>query len=260
VLVTGQRPAPAEGPEEGRVANLGGGHVERAHLALELLGIVDEREQVRERDQLAIVEPPAHEARVVVAPLLAVRDDVGTRPDLRVDGQADCVVRGRLELRLAQPAFEVLVDRLEHPARTRPAPDAHHGQRADGLCRGRLRKVRGDGDGHCLARHGRERHRAQAPQGPALGQGALADEKAALLAPPDERHELVAGHPTPGREVLVDRNLGGTKFEEPAALQRVHVLPDQEKEPVATVQISAVEAHVGFVLVTVNGLHREASS
>jgi hypothetical protein len=35
------------------------------------------------------------------------------------------------------------------------------------------------------------------------------------------------------------------------------VLADQEKEPVATVQISAVEARVGFVLVTVNGLHRE---
>jgi hypothetical protein len=164
---------------------------------------------------------------------------------------------GRLELRLAEPAFEVLVDRLEHPARTRPAPDAHHRQRADnGRRRGR-RQVRGDGDGDRLARHGRQRRRAHASRGLALGQHALADEKASLLAPPDEGHELVAGHPAPGGEVLVDGNLGGTKLEELTALHRVHVLADQEKEPVAAVQISAVEARVGFVLVTVNGLHRE---
>jgi len=54
------------------MTHLGSRHVERAHLALELLGVVDEREEVRERDELTVVEPPAHEARVVVAPLLAV--------------------------------------------------------------------------------------------------------------------------------------------------------------------------------------------
>jgi len=70
--VAGQRPAPAEGPEERGMTHLGSRHVERAHLALELLGVVDEREEVRERDELTVVEPPAHEARVVVAPLLAV--------------------------------------------------------------------------------------------------------------------------------------------------------------------------------------------
>src|SRR4029453_6427825 len=113
-------------------------------------------------------------------------------------------------------------------------------------------------DGDRLARHGCGRRVAHATRGLALGPRALADEKASLLAAPDEGHELVAGHPAPGGEVLLDGNLGGTKFEELAALQRVHVLADQEKEPVAAVQISAVEAQVGFVLVTVNGLHREA--
>ena len=156
--------------------------------------------------------------------------------------QADCVVGGRLELRLAEPALEVLVDRLEHPARARPAPDAHHGQRADGGRRGRRRQVRRDGDGDRLACHGSQRRRAHASRGLALGQRALADEKASLLAPPDERHELVAGHPAPGGKSSSTGNLGGAKLEELAALQRVHVLADQEKEPVAAVQISAVEA------------------
>jgi len=93
-----------------------------------------------------------------------------------------------------------------------------------------------------------------------FGQLSLADEKAALLAAPDEGHELVAGHPAPGREILLHGDLGGTKFKELAALHRINVLADQEKEPVAAIQIAAVEARVGVELVSVNGLHRSGSS
>src|SRR5207245_7367199 len=87
-----------------------------------------------------------------------------------------------------------------------------------------------------------------------------ADEEASLLAAPDEGHELVAGHPAPGREIFFHGDRGGTKFEELAALHRIHVLTDQKKEPVAAIQIAAVEARIGVELVSVNGLHRSGSS
>jgi hypothetical protein len=95
---------------------------------------------------------------------------------------------------------------------------------------------------------------------PALGELALVDEKAVLLAAPDEGHELVAGHPAPRGKVFLDRDLRGAELEELAALHRVHVLPDQKQEPVAAIQIAAVEAPVGFELVAVDGLHRRGSS
>src|SRR5207247_9374472 len=67
--------APAERTEHRRVPDLGRRHVERAQLGRELLRIVDQRKQIGERDQLTVVEQPAHEARVVVTPLLAVGDE-----------------------------------------------------------------------------------------------------------------------------------------------------------------------------------------
>ncbi len=45
-----------ERAEHDRVAHVGRRHVERAQLGLEMLWIVDERQKVGERDQLAIVE------------------------------------------------------------------------------------------------------------------------------------------------------------------------------------------------------------
>jgi hypothetical protein len=76
VLVAGQRTASAERTEEAGMADFGRRHVQRAHLLFELLWILDERQEIGERDEMAVVEPPAHEARVVVAMLLTVRDDV----------------------------------------------------------------------------------------------------------------------------------------------------------------------------------------
>ena len=62
-LVNRQGPAPAEAPEHDGMAHVGGGHVERSQLRLEHLGIVDQRQQAGERDELAVVEAAAHEAR-----------------------------------------------------------------------------------------------------------------------------------------------------------------------------------------------------
>ena len=206
-----QRPAPPDRSEECGMAHLRCGDVERAHLPLELLGIVDQREQIGEGNELAVVEPPADEARVVVAPLLAVADGVDAGPELSVDGQAHGVVAGRRELGLAQSPFQVFVDRLQHPARSRPAADTHHRQRADRGSRRRRRQNRRDRDGDGLTGDGSERRRAHAPRRLALGERALADEEASLLAASHERDKLVAvirhhAGKSSSTEISVERN------------------------------------------------------
>jgi len=70
---------------------------------------------------MTVVEEAAHEARVVVAALLTVGDDVDTGADLRVDGEAHRVARRRLELVVTKPPLEMLVNGSEHPARPAPA-------------------------------------------------------------------------------------------------------------------------------------------
>jgi hypothetical protein len=56
-----------------------GRNVERTQLALELGRIVDVGQQIGDRDELAVVEEAADEARVVVAALLAIGEDVDAR-------------------------------------------------------------------------------------------------------------------------------------------------------------------------------------
>jgi hypothetical protein len=242
------------------VADFGRRHVQRAHLLLELLRIVDERQQVGERNELAVVETPTHEARVVVATLLTISDDVDAGPKLGVNGQTHGVVAGRLELGFAQAPFEMLVDGLKHPARARPASHAHHRQRGDRRRRRGVGQRRGHGDLGRPVGGRRERRGRRPPSRLALGERALADEETPLLATPHERDEVIAGHPTPGREVFLDRDLRGAELQELAPLQRIDVLPDEEQEPVAAVQIAAVEPDVGLERMTVNGLHRVLSS
>ena len=145
-LVNGERQAPPERPVDHRMAHLRGRYVEGAEFLLELGRVVDHRGEVAERDQLAVVEAPAHEAGVVVAALLAVGHDLGARPQLRGDAQPDRVVRRGLELRLLEPALEAVVHRPQHPARPRPAADAHHRQRRYRRRGSRPRKRVRDGD------------------------------------------------------------------------------------------------------------------
>jgi hypothetical protein len=50
-----------------------------------------------------------------------------------------------------------------------------------------------------------------------------------------EGNELVPRQAAPRGEVLLDGDFRGPDFEQPAARQRVDVLPDQEQEPVSAV-------------------------
>ena len=157
-LVHGEGAASPERPEDGRVPDLGGGDIQGLHLRGELLRVIDQGQQVGQRDELAVVEARPHEARIIVAPLLAVGDDVNAGPELRVDGQAHGVVGRRLELLLGETPLHVLVDGLDHPARPRPASDPHDGQRRNDR-RGSGSGQRGrDGDGNHA--DGRREHRS----------------------------------------------------------------------------------------------------
>jgi hypothetical protein len=91
------RTAPAERTEDRRVPDLARRYVQRAHLRFELLGVIDQRQEIGQRDQLAVVEPAADEARVVVASLLAIRHHVHAGPKLRGDCEARRVLGSGLE-------------------------------------------------------------------------------------------------------------------------------------------------------------------
>ena len=125
------RLAAPERAEHCRVAHITGRHIERAQFTLELFRIIDQRQQVGQWNQLAVVENAADEARVTVAALLAVRHHVDTGAQLRVDRELHRVVGGGLKRSVVEAAFHMLVDRLHHPARARPTADAHHRERLD---------------------------------------------------------------------------------------------------------------------------------
>src|SRR5262249_22817049 len=74
------------------------------------------------------------------------------------------------------------------------------------------------------------------------GERALAHQEAARTPVTHQRHQLVVGHAAPSREIRLDRDLGGAELEELPALQRIDVLPDQEQEAVAAVEVAPVEA------------------
>ena len=131
-LVGGEGSGTAQGAVDDGVAHLASGHVEGAQLAVELVGVVDHGGQVAEGDELAVVEEATDEAGVVVAALLAIGDDIDAGAALGVEGEAHGVVRGLAEGVVAEAAFEVVVQGLEHPAGSGPAPDAHDRERGDG--------------------------------------------------------------------------------------------------------------------------------
>src|SRR2546421_654545 len=81
-LVARQRTTAPQRAEDRRMPHLGGGHVQGRQLVAEFFRIVDQWQQVRQRDELAVVETTTHEARVVVPALLAVGHDVDSRAHL----------------------------------------------------------------------------------------------------------------------------------------------------------------------------------
>jgi hypothetical protein len=67
----------------------------------------------------------------VVPALRAVGEHVGAGPHLRLHRQSYGVVGRLLELGVAHPALEVLVEGASQPAGTGPAPHPHDRQRID---------------------------------------------------------------------------------------------------------------------------------
>ena len=258
-LVRRDRPAAGQLPEHRGVTDLRRGDVERAELLLQLGRVVDERQEVGQRDQTAVVEAPADEVRVRVAALLAVGHDVGARPLLGRDGEAHRVVARGVEVGVREASLDVLVDRGDEPARPGPRPDAHRRERGDRRGRGGPGQRRGDRDGRlrksckpgrasqggCGCRLGRE----------ALRQGTLAHEERPDARRPRPRHQVVPGQAAPGGEVLLHARVGRGELQEPAAGQRVEVLPDQQEQPAPAVEVSAVEPRVRGERVPVHRVH-----
>jgi hypothetical protein len=67
--------------------------------------------------------------------------------------------------------------------------------------------------------------------------------------------ELVPGEPAPRGNILVDRDLRRREFQKLARLEGVEMLPDEEEQAVAAVEISAVEAGVRGQEVALDVLH-----
>ena len=252
-FVRDQRARSRQRAEHGGVAHVGGGNVQRAQLGLELFRVIDQRQQIGQRDQLAVVQTAGDKAGVAVAPLLAVGDDIHASAFLRGDGQAHRVVGGLLEFARGKATLHMRMHRLDHPARARPRPHAGHRQR------GHARR------GHRLAR-GAQQHLGRplvrafrliglGGRGGALSQSALTDQKGALATHLGPRHQLVARQAAPGGQVFVHRDFGGADFQQPAARQRVDVLSDQQQQAVAAVKVAAVERHIGRQGVGVDRFH-----
>lgn len=84
-FVHGERPMPPQRAEHGGMPHLTRGHIERPELALELLWIADIWQEIRDRDQLAVLQQAADEAGIVIAPLLVVGDHVHVSTHLGCD-------------------------------------------------------------------------------------------------------------------------------------------------------------------------------
>ena len=240
------RPAAAERPNTAGCRTSPAGTSSARSSSWKLLGIVDQRQQVGERDELAVVQPAADEAGVAVAALLAVGDHVDVCAQLRVHAQPHGVVGGGLELVLRQPAFQMVMHRLHHPARPWPAAHAHHGQRRN--------RRSGGGLGQALTEASRfdgiERrsHRLDALRwrgARAFSQSALAhQERRGLATGAGHRHQLVARETAPGGQILLDGDLGGDDLQQAAARKRIDVTADHQQQAAAAVEIAPVEAGV----------------
>ena len=117
--------------EDGGVPDRLGRDVKCSKLARELVGVFDIREQVNDRDELAVLKPGADEACVTVASLLAIGHDVHAGLELCFDDPGDSAVSQRREFRLRQTPFESIVERSQEPVGPGPATDTHHRERRD---------------------------------------------------------------------------------------------------------------------------------
>ena len=233
--------APQRSEDRG-VAHLAGGHVQSAQFALELLRVLHVRQQVRNGDELAVLQPACDEARVVIAAHLPVGDGVHARALLCGEHQLHRIIRCGLEFFFRQPAGEVFVDRVKQPRLARPRPHGHDRKRRElrrgGRCRELGRHRRGNhflGDRHlralalllgALLRCGLLRGRCFRG---CFRKRPLAHQKApaGLVGFLDHVDQLVAGESAPRGQVDWHRRLIGDDLQQLAFIQRVDVLANQ---------------------------------
>ena len=218
--------------------------IECAQFALERLGVVDQGQQIGERDQLAIVEPAGDEAGVTVASLLAIRHYSHTGAQLRFDREADGVVGCRVKLGVGQPTFHVLMQGPQQPARARPTADAHDRQGRDDRRRCRLRQTFRNGDRNGRPRRGNRNRRVRSRRNHALGECPLADQEGGGGTCRCDRDQFVLREAAPCWQVFPHRAFGGDDFQQLAAPQRIDVLPDQQQQAVVAVEVAAVEGGI----------------
>ena len=120
------RLAAADRAEHSRVAHVTRGYVKRTQFALEFFGVIHQRQQIGQRNELAIIQNAADKAGIAVAALLAVGHHIHTRTQLRAYRQLHGVVGRGLKRSFVEAAFHVFVYGLHHPTRTRPTANAHH--------------------------------------------------------------------------------------------------------------------------------------
>ena len=236
--------AASEPPEHRGMPHLTCRDIECAQFALERLGVVDQGQQIGERDQLAIVEPTGDEAGVTVASLLAIRHHIHAGAQLRVDREADGVVGRRVKLGVGQPTFHVLMQGPQQPARARPTADAHDRQGRDDRRRCRLWQTFRNGDRNGHPRRGNRNRRVRSRRNRALGECPLADQEGGGGTGRCDRDQLVLREAAPRRQVFPHRAFGGDDFQQLAAPQRIDVLPDQQQQAVAAVEVAAIESGV----------------
>ena len=97
-LVDAKRLTATQRAKHRRMADFAGRDIECTQLTLEFFGVIDVRQQVGNRNQLAVVEQPAHEAGVIVPTLLTVCEYVYPGPLLGGDRQPHGVVSGLAKL------------------------------------------------------------------------------------------------------------------------------------------------------------------
>ena len=107
--MTCQRPGAIQAAEHGRVPDLIGRHVQGSEFRGELVRVGDVRQQVGDRDELAVVQSPADETGVAIAPLFAVGHHIDAGPFLGGDGQSNRVVGVVLELFVGEPPLKSLM-------------------------------------------------------------------------------------------------------------------------------------------------------
>ena len=97
--------------EDGGMPDRLGRNVERPQLARELVGMLDVGQQVDDRDELAVLKPAADEARVAVAPLLAIGHHINPGLELRLDHLGHSAVCHGLKLAVIKTPFQAFVKR-----------------------------------------------------------------------------------------------------------------------------------------------------